>query len=227
MTGEDESENHLEIAAQDQQRSPEGSPPSLATKPRQESDALDISGDNINPQIMAPIPPSPENPRANLNVSPPLGPMDMEQTKMSKLRKKDTASVRRRSNSLHHLGDVPDQKSRTSSPAAEPRGRRASHGQSPSARNSHSNNRVPSMALNSRPASSQSPSRGRLRRSWLPGGRSRSNSVDVSAQSAANAWVLTDDTKAEYNASYLKNAEKVGRPVQPGGATKWSIATDV
>lgn len=211
MTGEDENENQLGIVAQPP-KSPSRSPPSPPAKIPLDTEPVDISGSSSNPQIMAPIPPSPENPRANLKVSPPLGPADqgMEQTKLSKLRKKENPNARRRSNSLHHLGDeMPGQKSRTSSPAPEPRGRRASHGQPPSARNSHSNSRVPSMTLNSRPASSQSPSRGRLRRSWLPGGRSRSNSVDVSAQSAANAWVLTDDTKAEYNSSYLKNAEKV------------------
>ncbi|KAK1451822.1 choriogenin Hminor [Colletotrichum melonis] len=53
--------------------------------------------------------------------------------------------------------------------------------------------------------------RGRLRRSWLPGGgRSRSNSHDVSAAiKNSQAWVLSPDTPGEYNTSFLLNAEKV------------------
>ncbi|KAI6785615.1 uncharacterized protein J7T54_005949 [Emericellopsis cladophorae] len=61
-------------------------------------------------------------------------------------------------------------------------------------------------------AKSQSPSRGRLRRSWLPGGgRSRSNSVDVHGKgpNTPQAWVLTDGTHAEYNPLLLRNGEKV------------------
>jgi hypothetical protein len=53
----------------------------------------------------------------------------------------------------------------------------------------------------------------------LPGGRSRSNSMDVSNTNTSTAWVLSDDTQAEYNASFLKNGEKVSDvalPSNPG-----------
>ncbi|KAF4123410.1 hypothetical protein GMORB2_6111 [Geosmithia morbida] len=56
----------------------------------------------------------------------------------------------------------------------------------------------------------QSPSRGRLRRSFMPGLRSRSASGD--AASSANkqtAWVVSDGSKADYNPAFLKNGEKV------------------
>ena len=60
---------------------------------------------------------------------------------------------------------------------------------------------------------SPSPSRNLLRRSWLPGGRSRSNSIDLSRNSGAYAWVMSDDSQPEYNYSLLKNAEKVRKHV--------------
>lgn len=57
---------------------------------------------------------------------------------------------------------------------------------------------------------SQSPSRGRIRKSWMPGGRSRSNSVDVMSPAAKmQAWIMTEENTSEYNPSLLKNAEKV------------------
>jgi hypothetical protein len=49
----------------------------------------------------------------------------------------------------------------------------------------------------------------------LPGGRSRSNSIDVSNANASAAWVLSDETQAEYNASFLKNGEKVSDVTLP------------
>ncbi|KAK7424885.1 hypothetical protein QQX98_000160 [Neonectria punicea] len=224
MTCDDD--NSLGIGAQDSKYSSQGSPPTLATIPALEADALDFTISSGNPQIMAPIPPSPDLSHLTLNVNPPEAPVTapppipdqhIEPHKTGKLRK-DNPSTRRRSTSLQHLaGEVPAMlglKSRTSSPASE-RGRQVSAAQSHSARNSLSNSRVASASLAVRPGSSkgpdvsQSPTRGRLRRSWLPGGRSRSNSVDVSGQSAASAWVLSDDNQAEYNSSYLKNAEKV------------------
>lgn len=58
-----------------------------------------------------------------------------------------------------------------------------------------------------------SPSRGRLRRSWLPGMRSRSNSIDPTGTHGANgksvAWVMSDGSNAEYNHSFLVNGDKV------------------
>lgn len=59
----------------------------------------------------------------------------------------------------------------------------------------------------------QSPSRGRLRRSWLPGGRSRSNSIDpLRGQGPSEksfAWVMSDGSNAEYNHSFLASGDKV------------------
>lgn len=56
----------------------------------------------------------------------------------------------------------------------------------------------------------QSPNRGRLRKSWMPGGRSRSNSMEVSSPNAKmQAWIMTDENTSEYNPALLKNAEKV------------------
>ncbi|KAI1415716.1 hypothetical protein F5Y13DRAFT_156674 [Hypoxylon sp. FL1857] len=67
----------------------------------------------------------------------------------------------------------------------------------------------------SRPGSSngsQSPTRdgerrGRLRRSWLPGGRSRSHSRGHSKTHTSAAWILGQN--ADYNTSFLANGEKV------------------
>lgn len=240
MTGDDDYSLGF---VQPTKQSPQGSPPTLPMFPAQDSDALDISRSGNNPQIMAPIPPSPEMSRVALSipstptiapptVPPPAVPVAGEQSpveqnadsiKVGKLRK-EKPDTRRRSSSLQHLaGEIPPMlglKSRTDSPAPELRGRRASSVQPASARGSPSSSRVPSASINVRPGSSkgaESPTRGRLRRSWMPGGRSRSNSVDVSAQSAANAWVLSDDTRAEYNASFLKNAEKVPELWNEGG----------
>ncbi|KAH7329076.1 hypothetical protein B0I35DRAFT_346362 [Stachybotrys elegans] len=103
---------------------------------------------------------------------------------------------------------------RQTSPAPEPRGRSTSAQVPPSSPRDHTGgSRVASTPTNLRPAGqSQSPSGGKLRRSWLPGGRSRSNSTDVSNNSGlpSYAWVMSDESShAEYNTSYLVNAEKV------------------
>lgn len=62
-----------------------------------------------------------------------------------------------------------------------------------------------------RPMSKQSndggDSRGRLRRSWLPG-RS-SGSKDLKKMSASKAWILSADNQADYNTAFLGNNEKV------------------
>ncbi|KAH7163180.1 hypothetical protein B0J13DRAFT_491767 [Dactylonectria estremocensis] len=222
-------------------QSPRGSPPTLATFPAHDSDVLDISRAGNHPQIMAPIPPSPEMTRVIPSaptvpppaVPPPAIPVAAEQSpveqstdsiKFGKLRKENPGTRRRSSSLQHRVGDIPSMiglKARTDSPASDMRGRRASSVQPASARGSPSSSRVPSANFNTRPGSSkdtESPTRGRLRRSWLPGGgRSRSNSMDVTGQSAADTWVLTDDTRAEYNASFLKNAEKVPELWNEGG----------
>ncbi|KAF4440814.1 hypothetical protein FALBO_17333, partial [Fusarium albosuccineum] len=147
---------------------------------------------------------------------PPVPAPQVEQGGNGKLRK-ENPDARRRSGSLQHMAnnDPPIQtlKTRTTSPAPD-RGRRSSSVQSPTTRSGNSKSRIVSTPLSIRPSSSkgdvsQSPTRGRLRRSWLPGGRSRSNSVEVSNANDCSAWVLSDDTQAEYNVSLLKNGEKV------------------
>lgn len=58
---------------------------------------------------------------------------------------------------------------------------------------------------------SQSPGgekRGRLRRSWLPGSRSRSSSQDLRASHGTGAWVL-GQPNTDYNTAFLANGEKV------------------
>jgi hypothetical protein len=199
-----------------------GSPPSEVSIPTRESNSLEMPQPSPNPQIMAPIPPSPEMHRAVLAPQEPMVPPPPPPTApvehTGKLRK-ENPDARRRSGSLQHIangGEPPVQglKKRTTSPAPD-RGRRSSSVQSPTVRNSNSKSRVVSTPLSIRPSSSkgdvsQSPTRGRLRRSWLPGGRSRSNSVEVSNANDSSAWVLSDDTRAEYNVSLLKNGEKVG-----------------
>ncbi|KAI0404938.1 hypothetical protein F4802DRAFT_564839 [Xylaria palmicola] len=66
-----------------------------------------------------------------------------------------------------------------------------------------------------RPSSShgsQSPARdgeqrGRSRKSWLPGGRSRSQSTDTRRQDTAAAWIIGQNS--DYNTTFLANSEKV------------------
>lgn len=158
----------------------------------------------------------------------PTSPSDNVSSGGGKLRKENPAA-RSRSGSLQHTssnsnGDsIQALKTRQTSPVPD-RGRRSSSVQSPNSRNNNTKSRVVSTPLAIRPGSSkgdasQSPTRGRLRRSWLPGGRSRSNSMDVSNTNTSTAWVLSDDTQAEYNASFLKNGEKVSDvalPSNPG-----------
>ncbi|RYP28889.1 hypothetical protein DL767_006984 [Monosporascus sp. MG133] len=100
-----------------------------------------------------------------------------------------------------------------SSSSGEPRGR-SSSAQPPSNRTAPSPGNIVVTTADSRPGSSngsQSPSRdsekrGRLRRSWLPGARSRSHSKDVS-KVKRGAWIL--EQNQDYNTSFLTNGEKV------------------
>ncbi len=58
--------------------------------------------------------------------------------------------------------------------------------------------------------------RGRLRRSWLPGGQSRSSSADLGkGRNALGAWVMSPGGTAEYSLSNLVNGEMVIAPI-PG-----------
>ncbi|PNY25670.1 Uncharacterized protein TCAP_04395 [Tolypocladium capitatum] len=176
-----------------------------------------------NPHIMEPTPPSPETKRATLTKREPAALTctprgDDDAAKQGKLQK-ETREPRRRSNSpqQHHLSDLqPGPAARGRSIIAEPRGRRSMSAQTPSVTTDAAPGfRVVSGPVGVRPLSakdrSQSPSRGRLRRSWLPGGgSSRSNSVDVGNSFKTDAWVMSDDAvRAEYNSTFLKNGEKV------------------
>jgi hypothetical protein len=226
-----QNEYHDAVPYQKNGHNQAGSPPSPDSIPPRGSDSLDGQL-SPNPQIMAPIPPSPEVQRAAMSpqepsMPPPPIPTSPSETFSNgggKLRKENPAS-RTRSGSLQHApsnsygGEIQALKTRQTSPAPD-RGRRSSSVQSPNNRSSNTKSRVVSTPLAIRPGSSkgeasQSPSRGRLRRSWLPGGRSRSNSMDVSNKNTSTAWVLSDDTQAEYNASFLKNGEKVSDVTSP------------
>ncbi|KAF4581070.1 choriogenin hminor [Ophiocordyceps camponoti-floridani] len=59
--------------------------------------------------------------------------------------------------------------------------------------------------------SSQSPTRGRVRRSWFPGaGRSRSSSKKPAKRIKSYAWIMSDDPiPPGYNTSFLQRGEKV------------------
>jgi hypothetical protein len=94
-----------------------------------------------------------------------------------------------RSVSSHPLLSVTDPAGTPSLPPPQP----ASRGSSP----------------RSNASNSQSPTRGRVRRSWMPGGRSRSNSGEVGQKHAMQAWVMTEESTSEYNTTFLKNGEKV------------------
>lgn len=205
-----------------------GFPPNVATfPPLEESTAFDFSQSAGNPQIMDPIPPSPVVQQSVVNIPEPTDPPPVPppQASPSKKLRKGNPDARRRSGSLqlHSTGDLSIQalKSRQTSPIPD-RGRRSSSAQVPSQPNSRSNSRVASAPLTIRPGSSkgelnQSPTRGRLRRSWLPGSQSRSNSIEVTNTNITNAWVLSDDAQTEYNTTFLKNGEKVGLGMLPLG----------
>lgn len=104
---------------------------------------------------------------------------------------------------------------RPSSPATAPRAR-SSSANPPSGRASTGDHtRTVSSPLDPRPTSKHSnegDGRGRLRRSWLPGGRSRSASKDLKKMSADKAWIISADSQADYNTAFLMNADKVMVP---------------
>ncbi|POR31776.1 Uncharacterized protein TPAR_08019 [Tolypocladium paradoxum] len=193
----------------------------MTSLPELDMGGLSLSGTG-NPHIMALIPPSPETNRATLTKQqPPALPGTWRSSdnaaKQGKLQKENHES-RRRSSSLQQpqLSDLrPVPAARGPSPISEPRGRSIS-AQAPSITTDVApGSRAVSGPVNppslSAKDGSQSPSRGRLRRSWRPGGgRSRSNSTDVSNGSKSYAWVMSDEAaQAEYNSTFLKNGEKV------------------
>ncbi|KAM3562370.1 hypothetical protein MY1884_001869 [Beauveria asiatica] len=136
-----------------------------------------------------------------------------------KLRKISDSAKRPRANSYQAGPSVPVPSIRPSStmPIPELRGRSVSSQPTLSVTEIGATSSMPPPPVprpSSRIASpknvNQSPSRGRLRKSWMPGGRSRSNSVDVSSPSAKmQAWIMTDENNSEYNPSFLKKGEKV------------------
>ncbi|KAI1339628.1 hypothetical protein F5Y15DRAFT_80162 [Xylariaceae sp. FL0016] len=174
---------------------------------------------------------------------PPEASFSLSETKSSPRLQKQQ---RRRSSSFNHNNNNNNNAAthaRTSSglmpqqgsPPSSVRGR-SSSAQPPnsrpgSRRGPAPGNRIVSAAASaaSRPESSagshgsQSPTRdsgerrGRLRRSWLPGGRSRSQSRDPAnkAKHSSQAWILGQDV--DYNTSFLANGEKVPELWNEGG----------
>ncbi|OAA48771.1 hypothetical protein NOR_02021 [Metarhizium rileyi] len=175
------------------------------------------------PEILAPIPPSPDARHATLakqeaatrNEAWQLdGAADNEGESLNQSSlQQDNHNSRSRSSSLFQSAKLSEPQpiymsSRPTSPIPESRGRG-----SLSAQTSLAPSGSGSLAPHSRSASShegsQSPTRAKRRRSWLPGGgRSRSNS-EVSNGPKSEAWVLSDETQVEYNSQFLKNGEKV------------------
>ncbi|KAL0939232.1 choriogenin hminor [Colletotrichum truncatum] len=128
--------------------------------------------------------------------------------------KKENNEPRKRSNSFQQArrGSMAFLGIRSTSPGPDSRGRSTS-AQPPGARTNTGSSQNTSAAQGSTESGSpgRDDRRGRLRRSWLPGGgRSRSNSQDVTGVSHnSQAWVLSQDTVGDYNTSFLLNAEKV------------------
>ncbi|KAK8056297.1 hypothetical protein PG993_001524 [Apiospora rasikravindrae] len=189
------------------------------------------SGDSTPPgktklqKAEKPVPLRPEH-----SPPPPPGRVDSpvqsaEMKTSTKLTKRSPSGQRSRRNSMQ---DDAHQRSSSSqaganlmprqqSPVPDARGRRSVSAQPPVDRRSTLGGpSVTTPTLASRPGSShgsQSPTRdadkrGRLRKSWLPGGRSRSNSVDMRNAKGASAWIL-GQPNTDYNTAILTNGEKV------------------
>ena len=186
------------------------------------------------PEIAPPTPPSPVSRRSTLQKE--QFPVSNGQRSVSaaitrddglnpsKLRHQDTLPTRPRAVSLQQNNMAfpqPGLKSYGTAPLSshqiEPRGRTGGPVQQPvqpipqpaASRSSTS------ISPSKQPAQEVSPnptSRSSLRRSWLGGSRSRSNSVDVAVQNTSFAWILTDENRVEYNVSFLKNGDKASHP---------------
>jgi hypothetical protein len=163
----------------------------------------------------APQPP-PKDPRS----VPPVPAVKAVNPAPLTLKKSQKPQQRRRSSSLQQQ-DVSSKASNRLQPrraqSPESRGRSVSAHPPSSRPSQQSKPRVSSNPHTPRPQSAHSSDGGaserggKLRRSWLPGGRSRANSQDMS-QLAKNsvAWILMPDSCPDYNISYLANGEKVG-----------------
>jgi len=136
------------------------------------------------------------------------------ETASPKKLRKEGVEPRKRSSSFleNRVSSFPMLGVRAPSPGPDARGRSTSANPPGAMTNTGGSQTAP---RNPRSNESQSPThddrRGRLRRSWLPGGGgSRSNSQDVTAANKNfQSWVLSPDTPGEYNTSFLLNAEKV------------------
>lgn len=123
------------------------------------------------------------------------------------LSRKRSSSAHPRPTTESHDGRNKLQPSRRPSPPAV-----ASRPRSNSAHSHANHSRTVSTPVDHRPLSKQSndgDGRGRLRRSWLPGGRSRSASKDLKKMSPTTAWIMSQDNNVDYNTQFLTNGEKV------------------
>lgn len=178
-----------------------------------------------NPVIMDPIPPSPVPERSTFSIAEALeenvaADPDLADNNRNSIglgvtsSESDESSIaRQRSMSYSERKDSlpPMQvlKTRQTAPLPEPRGRSVS-ARVNSTIMEGSRMSMSMAATNLRPISSinQSPTRRKLRRSWMPG-RSRSNSIDANHANKMAAWVMSDGSKAEYNTAFLVNGDKV------------------
>ncbi|KHN99923.1 uncharacterized protein MAM_01847 [Metarhizium album ARSEF 1941] len=197
---------------------PESEPPKIPEF------AISLSDDQT-PEILVPTPPSPDLQYVALTKQEPAAQPgawtdsdaaanrnEAQKQKQPKLQK-ETRKPRPRSNSLFQPKVPEPQPSinvhpRQTSPMSEPRGRRSVSGQTSLAPSGSA-----SLAPNSRSASShdgsRSPTRVKLRRSWLPGGARPRSESEVTNSVKPEAWIMSEETRVEYNPSFLKNGEKV------------------
>lgn len=170
------------------------------------------------PVIMDPIPPSPEPARTTFTIAEALeenvaANPDLADINRTSGEGAESSVARQRSKSYSERKDSlpPLQvlKSRSTAPLPEPRGRSVS-ARVNSTIMEGSRMSMSTSTTNLRPISSinQSPTRRKLRRSWMPG-RSRSSSMDANHANKMAAWVMSDGSKAEYNTAFLTNGEKV------------------
>lgn len=168
---------------------------------------------------------------------PPPPPKDRDSpppATLKKLRVQPEQDQRRRSNSLQQ-SDIPSvdqhrgarlQSRRGTSPI--PKGRSVSANPPPGRKGTQEDGRVRlvsspqgalamggSSAHSSRdisPTRGGGSDRGIKRMSWLPGGRSRSNSISEPTKEHApnaTAWIMSPESQADYNVGFLLNGEKV------------------
>ncbi|ROT39743.1 hypothetical protein SODALDRAFT_331853 [Sodiomyces alkalinus F11] len=165
---------------------------------------------------MMPLPPLPPPPPPPLSHPPRRDSLVGFDEAQFRGRPGDPHMARPRSSSYHHQVrkpslPVPGVPYRTTSPGPETRGRSTSV-QRAAPPNPNTGSGV--VSTSSMVNNSQSPTRddkrgGKLRRSLLPGGRSRSGSQDMGTPSRASAWMLGQDAVGEYKTSFLLCGEKV------------------